>query len=1506
MSDLAYFQRRLAAAQKATQLPASARYDLAASTLDDDAFDQTIGEFGGPDPEGSGFGISEVLGEYLSRDPKYVSVSSISELQNYLVNTGYLPKGFEPTGTYDPVTSAAFRRQERDALDKVRSGSHFGSAPVKDFFQYLAYTVPTEVVKGAVGIAGGIVKDAATAASNPIEVLEEGGALGGAAVGALAGASIGALFFGAGAAPGALIGGAIGGVGGFFSDLFGEDDTPEEEDQDNWHKILDALTPVDEISAGQASNLFAALSTVMTASAVLKGASLAMKGTQTAVAGAQATAAATGRTTLQQAFTRGAKGTIEPGMIAKLGQSAIRHPVFGGAVTGGLADALPEFLEADFGQAAKDFVRGAGVGALTGGVLGKVAPTAVKDRAIQALGAAPIRRITETGAGKVAQALYTGASVSTIGGRLAGELPGTAQSESIERAQELDFGIGGHVIDWTVGLALYPERLLPWRARDMSRAMTTLASDNLLLPFAEAARKVRDTDTGQIVVTSLGKGMTRAREMMGAGRDGHYDPTILANRMTWSYVQKGLDDEVAEVMRTTPFETKLTGARADHAKLEKFGELRSHRIRQIQGEIAENGTSDLAKTYFEQGTANPHSMQLHVENFEEGGSLLDEFAGHHAATEFLQERSRMIAAGTAREGVVAEKSLTLTPAIRSDLPGGYQTRDDFVTMADEYEIAGNAYKEAFEKAKGEPGDSPLVIGRTEAAKRYDDALSNLRNRKMIDEGEYQKLRPIGAEPAFDPKIANELREVAKTRPFEIPEETQRLRDAVGSDRYIALSTGENILNYDHVPKLLDISGVAELSKKPGFAHALSSLGTRIDRADTGKMRFHSIVDELDNVAVRNNLDMDGRTMANRIYDSLKTRYDPEAALRAGQRLETGKVKVKITNERTGEIHKEWFKIDPRDLSTEDIHDALNLTGDYGLANEIKRGLHVGAAFGADTAHPIQTARALGRALRVHGMPAFSDYMRTVNFVPKRLRDTNKFLEQKGSYGYIGHNLRRAHMALQFSLSPTFDASRYVEAMTFGKMNDIPIKYALQPGKQIRKGTWKSPYSAAPVTGGEAYNNMIRLGDEIFHGRPVMQNFDEIQLRAMHSGMLGFKPRETEYAHAWVLAQRKMKNGKLTSENMEEIRETVLQIHQYGAKQTAFGNSMHFTFFPFLFSFKQLRQFHDFTLGAPMRNLMVHEGMRRWDTLVDDETLGTKFADAFKDHIPLAEELGRLNNLSYGIGPGRFFLEGIMDKDDEGKVAQALTEFFLPGGVHQPVASAVGESADALKQLFVPVILLDREGNPMATADKFGEIFRRLAPIYRDVDRWFFEETGGKVGPIQGVVGETISTLREGQNPMSQFQDLLDFKRVEGQALDEMAVAAGYSSWESLSQSEAGAPIAQQVREINLAVESNFPSGSRMANEFTNSSKQKDQNLYLIAQKPDKTKAEETIAAMGLIEAQAKLMAAELGISQEEMLRHIAPIVRGVAMGLTGDRQFMNLYNEMFATGYGPLRKLEVA
>lgn len=1493
MSDLARFQQRLVASQQASQLSPASRYNLAASTLDDDALEQTVAMNGGPAYGSEGFGSASVLQELFSQEPTRIPVSSLKQLQGSLVKTGYA-SGVEPDGVWSPYWNGAFRRSDRDAMDLVRSGKHWGSVPVRKFFEYLSYSYPPEVFKALHGVATGIWDDAVRTATNPKEVFEEGGLLGGAAAGAGIGAIAGAPFAGIGAVPGAIVGGVIGGVAGFFGDLFDDED----EEEGTWQRIVSSLSPVEEIKSGDAKNLFAALSTILTASAVLKIPAAVARGTGAVIASESSTIA--GQTIRQAGFSNAfriaQRGAVEPGIVSKLALQTLKRPIIGSSVAGGLIDAAPEVLQGDFDKAGKDFVRGAAIGAIAGPIAHRVLPPSVVSAAVKGLEAAPMRRVLEVPALRVARAAFTPFSQAAIAAHIASELPGEQSIEKgMDKAPDFDLPTP---LDLTLGAVLYPERLLPFTGRDIGRALKSLDSNHLLLPFAESARTV--VENGRTRMLSLREGMERARNFLGRSPDGSYDPALVPIRATFSYLQKGVDDAARAVVRRQSFDvdspvlsdfTRDAAFREERSKLWKkmFDEARVGGDGPIEPEVLVN-SSPTAKKIAGEAMANRISMQNYIQGFEGRGSSLEHFAHHQEATEYLQNRSRFM---TAEQG----KTVTFVPALKDTGEiTGYQTRQDFLRAASGYEKAAQRYKDAFEAARDAPIDSPLVLERTNAGQDMDFFLLDMKRRLMLSDTDYQGLSPINGEPFVSRKVPERMREIAKLRPAEAPALTAQLAEN-GFDRYIALATDENMLFYDQVPHLLEINGVGEYTRRQGFFDLLSSLSNKVDDIDLGRMRYQSITAELDHVSDELGLPMDGKQMADHIYNELRARYDPRVAASRGEHLSVsaGTI-VKRTDTQTQKATRELFKVDPRDLSPKDIMEALNLdeidgvVDPYDAANMVKRAVHVGSAFGADVMqaplHPIQQGKAIGRALKLTGLPGFNDFMRTAH-----LPQVQKMFPEN-SYGYLPQNLHRASMALRYSLSPTFDAGRYLEQATFGIMKGaIPPAAAFAPRRFLEKREWRSPYTDLKVSGDDAIKHAMRFYDEEILGRNAMQTFDELQMRLLHNGILGFSPRQAEAAQAFFLWNKAAVRGAVGAQEIEKIRETVYELGRYGTGQSAIAKSVHFVFFPYLFQAKQLRAMHDFVLGAPIRNLLVHEGFKRWYGIDSDEALSSSFNVAMEKHFPLAKELQRLNNLSYGIGPGRFFLEGIADKKETGKVAQALTAFFVPGGAHQPLQETAGGVADVLKNLFVPVVMMDEDGTRLTHSEELLDWAEKLVPMYRDMSRWLDEHES----PIRAQ----LTALSEGSAPFAQYRDYLEAKRQMGVVLETAAQGAGFSSWESLANADPH--IAAQVEKIEDEVGASYPSGQELAARFTNRDEIKSQVLHDIGRKDDLTSAEEAIEALGLVEERLKDVAGESGRTQDEVLRMAAPFFRQFALSFVNDRQFMNLYEALFESDWGPLR-----
>lgn len=1557
MTSIAVLRRRLAEVQRAPGLPAMSRYNLATSTLDDDELEAALVPFGAPADE-SGIGLSDLWNDLLTREPRSAPVNSIAQMQESLINMGYA-HSVQADGIWTPYWNSAFRRSDRDAKDLVRSGDNWAAAPTKKFLQYIGYTVPSEVFSALHGMATGIVEQAKLGFANPVESAEEAGLLGGAAVGALAGGAIGGPI-------GAGVGGLIGGGIGFFSDLFGDDE--EEEDQGFWGDVWDALSPYDEVKAGGAKHFFGMLDTILIASSVLKGARLAASGAKAATTvgatGAQSaggmilptieTAAQRGlfgagsrivpgtatKISLRDALTRATRDQVAPGIAATLAKGAVRRPWVGGAGAGFGIEAFPHLLSGDFETAISEGLTGAVVGGLTGQAakMGakKLAPELAekaRDKVLRGLDAAPFRRITASPAGKAVQSLYTGASVSALGSRLFGGLGfeedvvdertgkvledrmASPIAEAIEESPDLG-GIGT-ALDLTLGVLIYPERLLPWRVSDVGKGIQSIASSHPMIPFARSAQRI--VEGGQTKFLSFSEGMARARTALSQTEDG-VDEARMGLRMTYAYVQKQID-EVAM--------TSLAG-RGFEDEWERAAAMSEARVK-VMGEALED--PERMRRLFDDAVNDPSGMTHYLDTFEGRGTSLENFAEHERATEFLQRRVNepavIPAGGVIDEAAeAAARPMNVVPAVK----GKYQTRQDFQHFANEYEQAAQAYQDAWKAGakvtgpyvQGELTDSVVAAGR-----RLDEALAEMANRGMIDDSMVGTLRgrDIDGNPLFDQKVPNRLRQIAETRAREVPELSDDLA-AQGFDRYIAVETGENMLRYDHIADTFEVMGVSAYTRHQKWFDLMASMTQKKDDIlQVGRGRYNSIAAELDLAASEVGLEMTGRQMANTINKSIRTRYDIVAAVERGEQVSSFGPIAKIET-KFGKPHRELFKVAPTDLSPDDLIRVFDLDNPLAgiddpltAANRIKEAVQVGSAFGADAMKfpmaPIQQARALGRAMGYSGLQGFNDFMRTLHLPAKLTGRLPKFA--RNYVGWLPQNLHRTSMAFRYSLSPSFDAGRYIEQATLGTYaGEIPIAAAFTPRGFLKKRTWKhSPYSAEPVTDEEAVAQAFRFYDEEILGRVAMTDLDETQMRLLHRGILGFKPREAEAAQAWWLYQKAARKGPVSPETISEIREKVMEIGRYGTGQSPLGKSAHFVFFPALFQYKMFRHLHDFALGAPVRNLLIHQGFDRWYKVNSSgQTMADQFSEFMEKHIPVAKQLGRLNNLSFGLGAGRFFLEGVGDKSDVGKAGQLLTGFFVPGGAHQPLHEFAGGAAqtagqkverfvpDELKHLFVPVVVT--EDTP---AKELLGLVERLVPAYRDLENFVFgrETSTGDYQP--GAFAEQFTALPgigEGASATWQLQEYQDAKRDLDSELEAslgpVVQQAGFASVDGFLQSDSGAAVKAIIDQADNELGQRYPSGKELANRFTNTPEMKEQFLYSLTTKDERTEAEDAIRMIGEIEGQVKLMAEQNNLSHEDGLRLAAPSIRAMATKMYRDPQFRQLWDRWFSYTYGPIAR----
>lgn len=1496
--------------------------------MDDDTLEQTVGMFGGPEYGTGGFGMSDILNEFMSRDPKFLPVSDLAQYQQNLKATGYLPPEYPVTGAWDDTSHAASRRSERDGLDLVRSGAHLGATTTGKFLEYLGKTVPQGVFEGVVGAAKGTLESAKTVAQNPLEAVEEAGVLGGAVVGGLAGSVIPGV--------GTLVGAGVGAVAGGLADLFDWGGEDEEDPEGIVNQLWDALSPYDEYKATGAKNFFALLDTAMVAAGAIKGATIGIKGVTSALRSQSLTqgslgvtgAASAGGMTLptlgstrtvaqagfRQAFKRAAPGTVDRGLLAGATSAALRRPVIGGAVIGGVVDAAPELLQGEWGQAAQDFGRGAVIG---GATLGIGAKTKKGQQAIgkaqDLLSAAPLARITESGAGKVTRSIYTSLAVTSTTARITEDItPGEGPiGKGIKEAEELTESKVWDVMDLTVGAVMFPERMLALRPREVGDALRAMDNTHVLMPFIRAeAKHLKERITPDFIQT--------VRNKLGAHPvTGQYDKLTEHNNVKRMYLDRAIGAEAKRLAHQDVAPQEVAGVVGRYRLAAKEAEHRAKLIRQMK---EEGERSPLAARLLEEGLDNQWGMQTHVETWQGRGTTIDNLVDEAQAQDVLDAAmsTRRAAVVGGPTGAVDEAAQTfrVMPAVK----GQFVTQQAVHELRDAYSVASQEVVNAQKVLEGNKGSQLLQDQLTDAKAKLDSTLSDLRAKDLIDDDQFTALRPLGPEYEPDAKIIKQLDEIAEMRPVENMEMTAQLEQA-GIDRYIAVNTGEDMLVTADIPRLMEYEGIGEVVRRPVREWFAAMARKPDDYHDLGPMRYWSIATSLDKTADELALGISGKQVTDRLYDFVRQRNDPEwAKANLGEMVTTGRTGTVIRRtDEEGIVRRELLKVDPRDLTANDVTKALkldempNITNIDEAADKIKRSMAVGAAFGADMHHPLATVRELGRALGISGLPAFNDFARTAR-IPmhnwaKESRTGFFARAAKGSWGYLPQKIRNAHLAMQFSFSPTFDASRYIESLAFGARGRIPPRLVINPRKFIKNHEegFLDPLTGERVFGGDALKAMDRFADEAVYGRSSMQNLDDLQYRVNNAGVLGFKPREVEAAQAFWLGQKYARKGRLSKADYDELRESVLTINRYGKGQSAWAKSTHFVFFPFLFQAKQLNLLQDVAFGAPTRTALIHEGMRRWNGINEDPGLKEDFEkNVVEKHFPVIRELARLNNLAYGIGAGRFMWEGLLDstqangrvaldKSTYGKITQGLTQFLLPGGIHSPVGESAGGLMDAARHIFSPVVIYDH-AEQVTPWDEVRALTENMIPLYRDAERWFV----GK-GLSEGVVSDQASAIFGGGSPYHQFGNYLDSKKLVNDTFEEMAASLGYSSWASLKSSAAGAPLAQVEEKAKAGLMSEFPRGAELATRFVDTDGVKEQALVAIADKDSRTSAEEAILTLGTMEEDLKDVARANNMTQAEIFQRMTPLMRQLAMRFSEDRQFLNLYEQFFAKTYGPVR-----
>jgi hypothetical protein len=1516
--DELYAQRRLAIVERAQELTPSMQRDFALSALSNPELEELVGHFN-PKPQKEGWGFANVFEEMLSREPRRVPVEDLATLQTNLKNAGYLDPNHPTDGVWGPDSAAAFSQFDRDNADQVRQGNSLMSGTVQDGIRFFGSMLPRSVIQGVIGSAKGIYHQTG-------ETFERGGALGGAAEGAAIGAALGTV--GGPLAPltstaGAIGGAIIGGIGGFLASLNDND----EKDGNTNEGFMDALSPFNEGEWTTARNFFEDVGYVGTVAS--------------SIAGINQVGA--GLAKLAPSTLRGSLLALDPvtkpGFVMNMLGSAKGATALGAFAGGAHGLATGDDLGDVFEQAAIGGAAGFAVGA---------SPVGAKLRGIAAKYG--LQRVSTNPVVSGINSAFTGGVMANVGGRYLGGLGSGDKETAIEKSIREAPVVIPEWADVLGSMVLLPERLTPLSLGEIGNAARKWVGGVegvAKRPYFQALEAIRDA-AGNLYSKSKIRGIVDnitpeqdlwTREQFGLEQltKARIETIKAKDAEGWATrtdIEGVFDDEAADIMKwyesnpeshrhiVTAFSTEDPSAYATYL-LE---------LEQRKSGITQWGTYAPAQMQAERLAEMAQAGKL---PYSAGGKTYEPLEAGAVAT------------------ATKDKQVTFVAAQDT-----YMTRKNWTDAADEYVRLNEEAIRATRTAEELGDDVAMVEQRRVAEMAAIDAREKLRqfvrgfsdpNNKQMQLNESfidmalsgaQTTKKVGKKSVTTYDFAEVLKEKAKHAGLDVELADPEMVTVLTDNGYKLVQTGRNVRHLSDVVKLSELHDVGDYTTRASFFESAGFSPFRLTEKEIGVYKQQNVIGHLNQAAAELGISLPGEQAFGKLMGKIKNINDPSKT-GAGQWASfiTAPGDASLVSRTRLQIQ------DLRQLKLDDIVDALAL--DEGLltgaadplraAQAFKDAIHKGMAFGGEVSvkNPMDSVRMLMSAFRVEGLPGASDFMRQFHFTnpPRALtiaggvagagvgaqeeglkgalkggiygalamgsasyggkaflkKWPNKSPFKPGTYGWLPNNLHNAAMALRYSLSFTFDLGRRMEQASIASM-----KHGL-PGIVAPK-SWARRHLAEEFGGSENVMTGLRAQLDEVMGNSHGMNADDIERRATAVGLTGYSQRDADAVYAHLL----IKQGKMKP---MQVREAVYELGHY-LPRTGGERSLNFVLFPFSFQKKMLTTLNDFLLAEPARALLVHEGMRQWYQVRDgaDETMSSRFKEYTQKYLPIADQVARLNNLSYGLSPGRFWMEGIVNnKTLNAKIAESLAAVFVPGGSLTPLHQAAGSAGDQMVHLFTPIFLTGED------TENFASIFEDFAPAVRDVRNIFL----GRGANQPSIMSQQVTALTEhgtpggGGAPWSQLQNFNNERRQLKMEYEDLASAFGYTTVDGFLNSDMGATYKADIEAKTMALVAKYPTGAAKSQYFETSSLLDDKAKAELMEDPHRTPAEEVIAQIIEMENEGAMFADMLGMTSDEMLPKLTSDIRSIASRWGDDARFRELWARFFQYRYGPVAEVVV-
>jgi hypothetical protein len=1608
---MSYFNTRLTHASAATQMTPSMQFDLARSHLNDNQLETITGSFGGI-PGQWGWGFAGMLDKLLTNQPKAVPVNDLTALEGKLQQQGYLPPTYVANGQWNPTLYSGYRRFDRDNTNLQFSGNSFGSVTGMKALAAIGWTLPSSVFQGILGMAKGLLASGTTtlqrggALSGAVGGaavaggLSAAGIIGGAAAGAEAGAELGSVVPGLGT----LIGAGAGALVGFLAAFTHH--TPEQVGQSGWTHFLDSLTPYDEYRRPGGFKAFMSdLTTIATVAGSVAGIGGGIMSAAEGIGGVSAAAGASGDSFLTQALTQ--TGTGDPGWFAQIAGAATKR-VAGVDARQSMLDWVAEhglgaqetrpllgkivnplysgFSESQFlARAIGNLGQGKTPSVLAADIAAAPKPFSNIDIPIPGLKNIPV----------------VGQFIGHLGNPL--DLAGFViqplhffpmRAADVVRGVDAMLGEGSMAPLVHVFQTLHPELSTQqaleagkaWLGRDPAEQSQNWVwwHQNFGTDTA-AARRVLDKGLSRDAATAPGLFDDARREIiaeMKAASGGTFEgvQTAAARSLKAAQTKTTTGNTVMDDVMSTAFASSLDSTRtpwalADYILKKTGGDPQAYfdanRITNDATMAYRAGTLEgvkISAQYHPQNILQQASMQNEIDQLDKFARQLETqagLAGHSPeedianlvkSKEARQRQAELITQMAEMKKAGAFKSkhavgdLAIVP-FREDTP----MRMDYVALAKKDDELRTRVKNTF----GED----MKVAHDAARQEYGTFLDDLVERRIITGPMADKAKV--ASPTAN--TSRRLKEISKTAPDEV-KLGGAAQGALAEKGYKAGVVGRDNHVMSPDPRIGEIVGLGDFTRRRAFWETLGLGLHQVPEEVLQSLRQTQLRTEITQFARENNLPVSADSILRRIYaareahnangvvtnDSIRAHLglEPRAPLPEDQQVSKfGNLIVAHTP--GGKLKVRLPAMDMRDLSRDDIAAAVSdlptITDKHveGIYGAIRRG----AAYGSEMQFrdPFGAARAIGRALRVEGLPGFSDVMRTWHIDPDRqatrilagvaggaiigaVTGDNKIkdaIEGAGlggaaalgfnrlahrNFGYMPDSLVKLNAALRFSLSPAFDFRRWSkQSLLAASSYDLPMFG--RSDRYIAGRPFASVFHDGEITGAETWNEAktvtsaalsgasgsardaakIGAAHDLAHQFGVLfDTTDDLERVLTAAGITGFNPMNRQIAHGYLLAQQ----GK----SLPEIRAALKHLYNYGEGRSALEKTVNYVFFPFSFEKKILLAAGDFVLQGPGRNLLINEGLRRYH----ESKYSTQVQNFLADHLPLFSQLDQFNAFSHGLSPGEFFLTGQSNnRTIEGKAANVLAAFFAPaGGAGAKLYKTAGSAADLTIQAFVPVVVtgesISRIGGSLTGGTGFGSqlfdlktgIISQYIPMVRDLNE-FFSHAADQFTAL-------TSPSHEGQ--WAQYRDYTDAVDAAKAAIEPIATAFGHSSVTGFLASSIGQAFVPAYKQAIAEAQAKYPNGFQITSKSTDFGSLEAKAFQDLANMPNPSNAEAEILKLYEM-SQSFSQLSTLGLPSNIVQSLEGTSIRNAAMKYAGDSRFVELWNKLFLYRFGPISRV---